>query len=82
MSLTIVNTTQEQLVGPDVVQALREGVAQTGSAVLLVPSFAQALDAQRTLSNVPGLALSVTTTTPSAWASERWEVWGGILPIT
>ena len=76
MSLTIVNTTQEQLVGPDVVRALHEGVAQTGSAVLLVPSFAQALDAQRTLANVPGLALSVTTTTPSAWASERWEVWG------
>ena len=76
MSLSIVKTTQERLVGPEVTQSLHEGIGAVGSAVLLVPSFAQALDAQRVLTAMPGLALSVTTTTPGAWVRERWEVWG------
>lgn len=76
MSLSIVKTTQEQLVGPEVTRPLHEGVGAAGSAVLLVPSFAQALDAQRVLAGMRGLALSVATTTPGAWVKERWEVWG------
>lgn len=76
MSLTIVKTTQEQLVSTPVLRGLRDGVERDGSAVLLVPSFGQALDAQRVLAAEQGLALAVTTTTPSAWVRERWEVWG------
>ncbi len=76
MSLSVVRTSQERLVATCVRQALHAGIEHSGQAVLLVPSFAQALDAQRELSAEQGLALSVTTTTPSAWVKERWEVWG------
>lgn len=76
MSLSIVRTSQERLVATCVRQALHAGIERNGQAVLLVPSFTQALEAQRELSREQGLALSVTTTTPSAWVKERWEVWG------
>ena len=76
MSLFVIPTAEERLVGAPVIEALRDGVERAGSAVLLVPSFAQALDAQRTLAAERGLALAVTTTTPAAWVGERWEVWG------
>ena len=76
MPVSIVRTAQEQLVSARVIEALREGIETCGSAVLLVPSFAQALDAQRALAAERGLALSVATTTPTAWLKERWEVWG------
>lgn len=75
MSLHVVRTTEEALVGAAVERALRGALAERGRAALLVPSFAQALDAQRSLAG-RGLALGVTVTTPSAWAQERWEVWG------
>lgn len=76
MSLSIVKTNEERLVSAPVLRTLEAGIESAGSAVLLVPSFVQALDAQRVLAEVPGLALSVTTTTPAAWCRERWEVWG------
>ena len=76
MSLHVVQTPEEQLVSIPVREALAEAVRLRGAAVLLVPSFAQALDAQRVLAGLDGLALSVTTTTPAAWVRERWEVWG------
>ncbi|MBP3893031.1 MAG: PD-(D/E)XK nuclease family protein [Atopobiaceae bacterium] len=76
MSLAIVQTKEEALVGADVIDALRQGIDECGSAVLLVPSFAVGLAAQRELSRMRGLAMAVTTTTPSAWLRERWEVWG------
>ncbi|MBR3234881.1 MAG: PD-(D/E)XK nuclease family protein [Atopobiaceae bacterium] len=76
MSLTIVTTTQEGLLTDDLLAALREGIALCDSALLFVPSFAQALDVQRKLADEPGLALAVTVTTPAAWVQERWEVWG------
>lgn len=75
MSLHVVRTTEEPLVGAAVERALREGLEGCGRVALLVPSFAQALEAQRSLA-ARGLALGVTVTTPSAWAQERWEVWG------
>ena len=76
MSLAIVQTKEEALVGADVIDALHRAVRESGSALLLVPSFAVALDAQRELARIRGLAMAVTTTTPSAWLKERWEVWG------
>ena len=76
MSLSVILTSEEALLSGPVRMALREGIAQCGSATLLVPGFGQALDAQRTLAGEPGLSLAVSTTTPSSWARERWEVWG------
>ncbi len=76
MALSVIQTTEEHLMCDAVTDALRAGIDAGGSAVLLVPSFAQALDAQRGLARLPGLAMAVTTTTPAAWVRERWEVWG------
>lgn len=76
MSLCIVTASDERLVCPEVERTLAGALARTGRAVLLVPSFAQALDAQRALARVGGMALGVTVSTPEAWAQERWEVWG------
>lgn len=55
---------------------LAPALAKAGSAVLLCPSFQEALDAQRSLAETGSLAMGVAVTTPSAWAQERWEVWG------
>ncbi|MDM8271778.1 PD-(D/E)XK nuclease family protein [Thermophilibacter provencensis] len=75
MSLDLMTTTDERLVCPEVAARLRAGLGGCGRAVLLVPSFAQALDAQRALA-AEGPSVGVTVTTPLAWAQERWEVWG------
>lgn len=76
MALRIIETADERLVTGEVTRALRDALGARGAAVLLVPSFAQALDAQRMLAAAGGLSLGVTVTTPAAWACERWEVWG------
>ncbi|HIY50623.1 MAG TPA: PD-(D/E)XK nuclease family protein [Candidatus Olsenella avicola] len=76
MPLTLLTATSEKIVGPEVERRIREAMEATGRAVLLVPSFPQALDAQRELAVMGGLALGVTVTTVEAWAEERWEVWG------
>ena len=76
MAVSIVRTNEERLASAEVLLALQDAMRTHGQAVLLVPSFTQALDVQRTLAQIPGLALGVTTTTPSAWLRERWEVWG------
>ena len=76
MSLQLVRCADEGVTCPEVERRLRVALAATGRAVLLVPSFAQALDAQRALAAAGGLSLGVTVSTPSAWAAERWEVWG------
>lgn len=75
MSLTLTASASEAIASPHVVGRLSAAVGERGRAVLLVPSFAQALEAQRALSRA-GLGLGVTVTTPSAWAQERWGVWG------
>ena len=75
MPLTLIQTSDEKIVCPEVARRLRAALEGEGRAVLLVPSFAQALEAQRALSGLD-LALGVTVTTPAAWAQERWEVWG------
>ena len=76
MPLTLISSASEALLCPDVEGRLRSALDACGRATLLVPSFAQALDAQRGLALAGGLSLGVTVTTPSAWARERWEVWG------
>ncbi len=82
MSLNLVSTPDERLVSSAVERALRDALARSGRVVWLVPSFDVALRAQRELSDVDGLALGVSVTTPSAWAKERWEVWGdGSVPV-
>lgn len=76
MSLTITLTADRHLLSEPVIGALRQGLAHAGHVVLLVPTFAAALDVQRELASLEGLGLGVTVTTPGAWIDERWEVWG------
>ena len=76
MALTIVRTHNERLINSAVKQTLRRALDSSGSAVLLVPSFSQAAEAQRALATVDGLTLGITTTTPSAWVRSQWELWG------
>lgn len=76
MALVVIASNEECLMGTDVVRALRRHVEARGSAVLLVPSLAQVVDAQRALATVGGLALGVKTTTLSVWARDCWETWG------
>ena len=80
MSLRILriatNGSNEDQLGAIAEKVLRPALSACGAAVLLVPSFQAALDAQRALAAMGGLSLGVTVTTPSAWARERWEVWG------
>lgn len=76
MSLALVSTTSDKVVSPELLDLLRDAVAQRGRAVLLVPSFQLGLEVQRELSRAAGLSLGVSVTTPAAWVRERWEVWG------
>ena len=76
MALCLVRSRDERLVDSCVLGALRRGVKDRGAAVLLVPSFPQALAAQRVLASEGDLALGVETTTPSAWVRDIWERWG------
>ena len=76
MSLNNVSSPHGSLLVAEDLASLRQAVASTGQALLLVPSFAQAYLAQRMLSEEPALSLGVTTTTPAAWVAERWDVWG------
>ena len=76
MSLRTITSPKGTLLTEELIATLRAALGAQGRAVLLVPSFGQALLAQRELSSVPGLPLGVTTTTPTAWVDERWEVWG------
>lgn len=75
MPLELVTTTDENLISPEVERRVRDALARRGRAVLLAPSFSQALEAQRALAE-KGLSLGITATTPAAWAEERWGVWG------
>lgn len=76
MPLRIERTNEEGLVGAAVQDGLRQGLAAHGRVTLLVPSFPQALEAQKALATLGGLSLALTVTTPLAWTKERWEVWG------
>ena len=71
MPLQVTLTDSRRLVSAPVLRQLGSALASSGHAVLLVPSFAQALEAQRALAQEPGLSLGVTTTTPDAWIDER-----------
>ena len=76
MPLTLLRCADDRLVGPETLRLLRNALRDAGRVVLLVPSFAQALDAQRELAAAGGLSLGVTVSTLAAWAEERWGVWG------
>lgn len=75
MAFQLVQTSCEGIAGVDVQSAVARARKAGGRAIVLVPSFSQALDAQRVLAE-KHLSLGVTVTTPDAWAKERWEVWG------
>lgn len=82
MSLTILNTDEERLLGSVATDAVTECLARgtghhagRGAATLLVPSFAQALQVQKQLAE-QGISLGVQVTTPSAWMRDQWDLWG------
>lgn len=75
MALRIVTTTDEDVVPACLTEGLSEAVGQTGSAVLLAPSFEQGARMQRALAAC-GPSIGVQVTTPSAFAAELWELWG------
>ncbi len=76
MSLTLITTNDPRVVSESVTDALRAALDASDRAVMLVPSFDIALQAQRELAGLGGLSMGVTVTTPRGWADERWEVWG------
>lgn len=59
-----------------VLDELRGSLLRCGRAVLLVPSFTVALDAQRALAAHDDLAVGITVTTPAAWAAGLWGRYG------
>ena len=76
MTLRIIRTRDERLVGRELVAGLRVAKGQGGEAVLFAPILALVLEAQRALADVPGLALGVECTTPDAWCQLRWNLYG------
>ena len=76
MPLRVIPSAEDGLLNDSVIETLRTAVQAKGRAVLLLPSSAQALDVQRSLASLSGLAMAVRTTTISDWAKECWEVWG------
>lgn len=75
MPLRILNAKTDARLEAAVQACLAPAISRMGSALLLCPSFQEALDAQRDLAE-RGMGMGVAVTTPSAWAQERWELWG------
>ncbi|MBP3883317.1 MAG: hypothetical protein J6D54_00025, partial [Olsenella sp.] len=76
MSFNIVRSTDEGLLGSEAEASVRRALASFGRATVFVPSYQMQLDVSREMADRGGLALGVGVTTPEAWATERWEVWG------
>lgn len=76
MSLQILVSDNPEILTPELIGLLRAARADGRPAVLLAPSFSQALEASQALAAYPELSLGITCTTPDAWVRERWEVWG------
>jgi hypothetical protein len=75
VSLHILITEEEGSVPASVTKALREALSADGRAILLMPSFEEALSAQRFFAD-ENMGLGISCLTPSAWVSQSWEVWG------
>ena len=76
MALRVISTIDEGIVPACLLEGLRRAVEPNGSAVLLVPSFEQGARVQKALAAIGGPALGVSVRTPSAYASELWQLWG------
>ncbi len=74
MSLTVCCTDDEHIAGEAVIALVRTGV-RGGEAVVLVPSFDEALQVQKELAD-QGLGLGVSVATPRSWARDLWDLWG------
>ena len=75
MSLHLITTSDERLVGGCVADALRAGLAREGRALVLAPSLALSLEAQRELAS-QGISMGVDCATPATWAELRWALYG------
>ncbi len=75
MSLHLITTSDERLVGGCVVDAVRAGLACAGRALVLAPSLALSLEAQRGLA-AQGVSMGVDCATPATWTELRWALYG------
>ncbi len=75
MSLHLITTSDERLVGGCVADVLRAAVARDGRALVLAPSLALSLEAQRELA-AQGISMGVDCATPATWAELRWALYG------
>ena len=76
MALHMLQTTDERLVGDVALDVLEEGVASGSGTLVLCPSLAVALEAQREMAGYPNLAMGVRCETPETWAGQRWALYG------
>lgn len=74
MSLTILTTEDERLSG-DAVTGLVRTWTMHGSALVLVPTFAEVLQTQKAFAAM-GLSLGIEVTTPNVWVRDAWDLWG------
>lgn len=79
MGLCVVRTADEHLAGAAVRDLLASGLGRgngSGNALLLAPSLAAALEAQRELSRHGRLSMGVDCTSAEAWCQLRWALYG------
>lgn len=75
MPQSVIDNANENLLGEAAYAAIDAALKRCGSAVVLCPSFAAALRAQRELARA-GLTFGVSCTTPTAWCELRWALYG------
>lgn len=74
MSLSILTAAGERLAGATLCRLVKEGAGR-GAQVVLVPTFAEALEVQKQLA-AQGIGLGVAVATPRSWARDLWDLWG------
>lgn len=76
MSLHVKTTDDPRILSDQALGAVRDALGEQSSCVLLVPSFELATRARRQLADAGEAGLGLAVSTPLAWASSLWEVWG------
>ena len=76
MSLRIIHTSDERLVGTLARDVMREALESRGHVLVLAPSLGTCLDIQRELAATEGLAMGVSCETPETWLRLRWPLYG------
>lgn len=75
MSLRLITTADERLLGTGAIDVIRAALGATGHALVLAPSLAASLEAQRELA-AASVSMGVDCATPATWAELRWALYG------